>query len=71
MEGFAPLGKFLVIVGIMLVVLGLFLMGKLPFLGRLPGDIRIERGDFVIYIPITSMLILSAVLSLIFTLWRR
>jgi len=71
MEVFSPLGKLLVLMGVLLVVLGLFLWGKLPFLGRLPGDITIERDNFVIYIPITSMLILSVILSLVFTLWRR
>ncbi len=71
MDGFSPLGKLLVITGLVLVVVGLFFMGKLPFLGRLPGDIRIEREHYVIYIPFTSMLILSALLSLAFTLWRR
>ncbi len=54
-----------------MVFLGLALWGKLPLLGHLPGDIRIQRDGFVIYIPITSMLIISAVLSLILTLWHR
>ncbi|MGY4706414.1 DUF2905 domain-containing protein [Candidatus Bipolaricaulota sp. J31] len=71
MEVFSPLGKVLVVLGVVLIMLGLLLAGKLPFLGRLPGDIRIEREHYVIYIPITSMLILSAALSLILTLWRR
>lgn len=71
MDVFSPLGKLLVILGVVLVVMGLLLLGKLPFLGKLPGDIRIERGHYVIYIPITSMLILSVILSLVFTLWRR
>ncbi len=57
--------------GIVLVILGLALMGKLPFLGRLPGDIRLQRDGFVFYFPITSMLIVSAILSLILTLLRR
>lgn len=61
----------LVLFGIGLVILGLWLWGKLPFLGRLPGDIRIERGGLVIYIPLASMLLLSLVLSLLFSLWRR
>jgi len=61
----------LVLLGIGLVILGLWLWGKLPFLGRLPGDIRIERGGLVIYIPLASMLLLSLVLSLLFSLWRR
>ncbi|MCD6321077.1 DUF2905 domain-containing protein [Candidatus Bipolaricaulota bacterium] len=71
MEAFSPLGKLLVILGVALVLLGLALWGKLPLLGHLPGDIRIQRDGFVIYTPITSMLIISAVLSLILTLWHR
>ncbi|MCR4392415.1 MAG: DUF2905 domain-containing protein [Candidatus Acetothermia bacterium] len=67
----SSLGRALVLVGIVLVVLGLALSGKLPFLGRLPGDIRIERDGFVFYFPITTMLILSALLSLILALLRR
>ncbi|MGQ9699688.1 MAG: DUF2905 domain-containing protein [Candidatus Bipolaricaulaceae bacterium] len=65
------LGKSLVILGIGLVILGLALMGKLPFLGHLPGDIRIHRDGFVFYFPISSMLIVSVILSLILTLLRR
>ncbi len=61
----------LVLLGIGLVILGLWLWGKLPFLGRLPGDIRIERDGLVIYIPLASMLLLSLVLSLLLSLWRR
>lgn len=68
---FSSLGRMLVILGIILVLVGLALMGKLPFLGRLPGDIRIHRDGFVFYFPLTSMLILSLVLSLILTLLRR
>ena len=61
----------LVLLGIGLVILGLWLWGKLPFLGRLPGDIRIERDGLVIYIPLASMLLLSLVLSLLLSLWRK
>lgn len=68
---FSGFGKALVIMGIVLIVLGLAFMGKLPFLGRLPGDIRIQRDGFIFYFPITSMLIVSAILSLILTLLRR
>jgi len=68
---FSGFGKALVIMGIILIVLGLALMGKLPFLGRLPGDIRIQRDGFIFYFPITSMLIVSAILSLILTLLQR
>jgi len=61
----------LVLLGIGLVILGLWVWGKLPFLGRLPGDIRIERDGLVIYIPLASMLLLSLVLSLLLSFWRR
>jgi hypothetical protein len=64
-------GRVLVVMGIILIVVGLALMGKIPFLGRLPGDIRIQRDGFVFYFPLTSMLIVSAILSLILTLLRR
>ncbi len=71
MGDWTGLGKGLVIVGAGLVILGLALAGKLPFLGRLPGDIRIQRDGVVFYFPLTSMLIVSLLLSLIASLWRR
>ena len=71
MEGLSELGKLLVVIGIALVILGLALAGKLPFLGRLPGDIRIERDGFVFYFPLASMLLISLVISLLLSLWRR
>jgi hypothetical protein len=71
MGDWTGLGKGLVILGVGLVILGLALAGKLPFLGRLPGDIRIQRDGVVFYFPLTSMLLVSLVLSLIASLWRR
>ena len=71
MEGLTGLGKLLVITGGILVLVGLFLWGKLPFLGRLPGDIHIERDGYVIYFPITTMLVISALLTLIGFLFRK
>ena len=59
-------GMLLVLVGALLVVTGLVAMtGLLDWFGRLPGDIRIERGDTRVYIPITSMIIVSLALTLI------
>jgi hypothetical protein len=63
-------GKYIIIIGAILVVIGLivfFLGNKLHFFGNLPGDIRIKRDNFVLYAPITSMILLSIVLS--FLLW--
>lgn len=66
-------GKILIIFGILLIVAGaLFLHGgKIPFFGRLPGDIRIERENFTIFFPLGTCLLLSALLSLILWLFRR
>lgn len=67
------LGKSLVFIGIVVAVLGaaLMLSGKLPFLGKLPGDIVIEKKNFTFYFPLATSLILSALFSLILYLLRR
>ena len=66
-------GKLLLIVGIVTTLLGLlFWSGLAPrWLGRLPGDIRIERGNSTFYFPIVTCIIISIVLSLIFSIFRR
>ena len=66
-------GKFLVVAGAVIVLAGLLLWaGLLPrWLGRLPGDIRVERGDSTFYFPIVTCIIISVVASLIFSLCRR
>jgi hypothetical protein len=62
------MGKWLVMAGLMLVVMGLLVMvGSRVGLGRLPGDIRYESGGTRIYFPITTMILLSVLLSLV--LW--
>ncbi len=64
--------KALIIAGILLVLAGLLWpwLAKLP-IGRLPGDIVIDRPDFKIYIPITTMILISIVVSLIMWLLRK
>jgi hypothetical protein len=66
-------GKFLVIIGIAIVVLGFILWSGIGagFLGKLPGDIRIERGNSVFYFPVVTCIVISIVLSLIFSFFRR
>lgn len=66
------LGRALIVIGAALVVLGvvLNLAPSLP-LGRLPGDLRIERPGFRFYFPLTSSLLVSAVLSAVFWLVSR
>ena len=73
MPGFEGIGKTLIIVGIVIAVLGLLLAfgARIPFLGKLPGDILIRKDGFSFYFPIVSLLLLSALLTLIINLiWR-
>ncbi len=70
----SSLGKTLLVLGVLLVVLGaaLWLGPKVPFLGRLPGDIVIKRENFTLYFPLTTMLLLSLLATLLLNLlWRR
>jgi len=63
------LGKTLIYIGLLMIAIGVFiyLFDKLPFnLGRLPGDIYIKRDNFVFYFPLTTSIIISVILSLIF-----
>jgi len=67
------IGKTLIIFGIILIGLGLILtfVNKIPFLGRLPGDIYIQKKNFTFYFPLATSVLLSIILSLIFWLWSR
>ncbi len=68
------LGKYIIIGGIILIVAGLiiyFAGNKLNWLGRLPGDIRIERENFRFYFPVTTMILLSIIASAILYILRR
>ena len=67
------LGRTLVVMGIALAVLGgiLLLVGTVPGLGRLPGDISIERGNFRIYAPIATCLLLSLLLTIVLNIVAR
>jgi hypothetical protein len=67
------LGKTLILIGAASLALGLVLIvaGRVPWIGRLPGDIVLRRGDFVFVFPLTSCLLVSAVLSLVLYLLRR
>jgi len=63
----------LIILGVVLAGLGLLLsvVGKVPFIGRLPGDIYIRREGFVFYFPLATSILISVILSLLFALFRR
>ncbi|MCS7288616.1 MAG: DUF2905 domain-containing protein [Roseiflexus sp.] len=67
------IGRLLIGMGVVLIVIGALLLfaGKVPWLGRLPGDILIERENVRIFIPIGTMLLLSLVLTVIANLVAR
>ena len=65
-------GLLLVAAGTVMIVVGLLVWsGALSWFGRLPGDIRIERTSTRVYVPITSMLLVSIAVSLLFAIIRR
>jgi len=67
------MGKFLIILGLILVGIGLLLTygGKIPVLGKLPVDIRIEREGFTLFFPLGTCLLVSILASFLFWLFRR
>jgi hypothetical protein len=67
------LGRGLMILGVVFVVVGflLYLSPQIPLLGKLPGDIRIERPGYRLYFPVTTCLAISVVLSLVAQLFSR
>ena len=67
------IGKGLIILGVVLLVIGCivyFGVAKLNWLGNLPGDIKIERENFNLYFPLTTLIILSIAVNLLIRLWR-
>ena len=64
------MGKLLLIVGLVISGIGLLVMLGVPF-GRLPGDFAVRRGNFAFYFPLTTSIILSILLTLLFALFRR
>jgi hypothetical protein len=73
MSSFHNPGKILIVIGICLVAVGLLLLlvDKTPFLGRLPGDIFFKKNNFSFFFPLTTCLIISVLLSLLFYIFRK
>jgi hypothetical protein len=71
--GVSEIGKLLLLVGLTLAIAGAFLMlgGRVPGLGRLPGDIVFRRGNFTFYFPLATSIVVSLVLTLLLWLARR
>ncbi|MEO0297184.1 MAG: DUF2905 domain-containing protein [candidate division WOR-3 bacterium] len=73
MSEFSGLGKFLIILGCLIIALGLLLtfIPKIPYLGKLPGDIYIKKGNFSFYFPLGTCILLSLILTLLLNLLFR
>jgi hypothetical protein len=73
MFGFSALGKMLILLGVFIILIGLLVLigEKIPWIGRLPGDIIIRKKNFTFYFPIVTSIIISIILTLLFTLLRK
>lgn len=69
----SELGRFLIVIGAILVIVGvvLLLAPKIPWLGRLPGDIVLKRENFSFYFPLGTCILISIILTLILYLFRK
>ena len=67
------LARILITSGMILIAVGVCLLafGKIPAIGRLPGDILIKKGDATFYFPLTTCILLSAILSAVMYLWNQ
>ena len=63
-------GKLLVVVGLVIAAFGCLILLGVPF-GRFPGDIYVRRGNFSFYFPLATSIVLSILLTLLFSLFRR
>jgi hypothetical protein len=72
-ESLSGVGRILIFVGLGIVALGLLLtfVGRVPFLGRLPGDIVFRKGNLTVYFPLATSILLSIVLTVLLWLFRR
>jgi len=73
MPEFQQIGKVLILSGIIIIVLGALLLfgDKMPFIGKLPGDILLKGKNFTLYFPIVTSIILSLLISLILYFFRK
>ena len=67
------LGRLLILFGVVSIIAGLvlFIAPRVPWLGRLPGDVIVERGRFTLYVPIVTSLVVSIVLTILLNLFFR
>ena len=67
------MAKLFIVIGVFFILTGaaLTLFPKIPGLGKLPGDILLKKENFTFYFPLTTSILISIILSLIFLLWNR
>jgi hypothetical protein len=67
------IGRTLIVIGLVIALLGVVLVavGRVPGIGRLPGDITVQRGNWTFYFPIATSIVLSVLLTLLFWLFGR
>ena len=72
-ERMGDLGRMLLVLGLLIAAAGLVMMvaPRIPWLGRLPGDIHVQRDDFSFHFPIVTCLVVSAILTLVLNLFFR
>ncbi len=70
---FQQVGKVIIIFGALIIIVGLILLfwDKIPFIGKLPGDIYIKKKNFTFYFPIVTSLVISLIISLILYLIKK
>lgn len=69
----SEIGRILVVIGLLIVICGILIsiIGKFSLIGKLPGDILVKHDGFTFYLPITTSIIISIIISIIFKLFNR
>ncbi len=72
-DGIQQIGKLILAVGVVCVVIGTLLMlsGRIPWMGKLPGDIYIQKKNFTFYFPLATSILISIILTLLFWLFGK
>lgn len=72
-DGMQHIGRFLILLGLIISAVGalLLLTGKFPWLGKLPGDILIQKKNFTLYFPLATSILISLIITLIFWIFGR
>lgn len=73
MSEFGGLGKFLILLGAFIILIGVLLLigEKIPWIGRLPGDMIIRKKNFTFYFPLATSILISIILTLLFWIFRK